>query len=200
MTSTASDTRTRIFEAELCDNIKPLTQFALKRTGDAVLAADLVQSTLERALVFRNRFEAGTNMRAWLFTMLKRVHLNHIRKHQRETGTDAAEYIDRTMSAPATQERHMELIDLAAALTTLSTQQQEALLVVVVANNDCNYAASRCGCRVGTIKSRVSRGREGILAYFNGLHHPRRSRLEVDRMAARLRIAAFGTDDTRHAA
>ena len=146
------------FRDELVANLPRLRAFAISLCGTPHQADDLVQETLLKALANRDKFEEGTNLRAWLFTILRNVYFSLHRKRRREV-----EDVDRSMAAALVvapeQYGHVELKDFQRALLQIPDEQREALLLVGAAGFSCEEAATVAGCAVGTIKSRVSRAR-----------------------------------------
>ena len=138
--------------------IPNLRAFAISLCGDADKADDLVQDTLMRAWDHLDKFQEGTNLRAWLFTILRNAYFSHYRKRRREVedrdGTRAAE-----LAVLPEQHGHLDLQDFRRALATLPPDQREALVLVGAAGFSYEEAANVCGCAVGTIKSRVNRAR-----------------------------------------
>jgi RNA polymerase sigma-70 factor (ECF subfamily) len=149
------------FKDELLVVVPRLRRYAMSLTHDPTEADDLVQLTLLRAWEFRDRFERGTNLVGWLFTILRNGHLNGRRKYWREVadpdGTHAG-----TLAEPARQDHTVDLQDLQAALGRLDSAHREALTLVTVEGLTYDAAAAIIGCPAGTVKSRVSRARERL--------------------------------------
>ncbi len=146
------------FSAEILALVPKLRAFATSLCGDPVQADDLVQETLVRAISNRDRFEPGTNMGAWLFTILRNQFHSEFRKRRREVADPDGAYADQIETPPA-QVPHLELKDLQHALLSLPPEQREALLLVGAEGLSYDEAAAICGVSPGTIKSRVSRAR-----------------------------------------
>ncbi|HEY5101173.1 MAG TPA: sigma-70 family RNA polymerase sigma factor, partial [Steroidobacteraceae bacterium] len=134
---------------------------------DAVRAADLVQEALLRAFSNIERFQPGTNLKAWLFTILRNEHYSQLRRQKFEAvGVDTS-----TLPEPSVQPDHdgeLELRELHNALLTLPDGQRKALLLVSASGLSYEEAAAICGCAVGTIKSRVARAREMLVEMLDG--------------------------------
>lgn len=131
--------------------------------GKPDLADDLVQETLLKAWAARDRFEPGSNMRAWTFIILRNAYLTEMRRN-RFRGDYDQDYAERTLVEPAGQEGPVHLADLHRALLTLPAERREALLLVGAGGFSYEEAAEICGCAVGTIKSRVGRARATLTA------------------------------------
>ena len=147
--------------------------FARSLCRDAVRAADLVQEALLRAFSNIERFQPGTNLKAWLFTILRNEHYSQLRRQKFEAvGVDTS-----TLPEPSVLPDHdgeLELRELHNALSTLPTGQRTALLLVSASGLSYEEAAGICGCAVGTIKSRVARARGMLLQMLDG-RAPRRT-------------------------
>jgi RNA polymerase sigma-70 factor, ECF subfamily len=138
--------------------IPNLRAFAVSLTGDHHLANDLVQETLLKAWTHREKFEPGTNLRAWLFTILRNSYFSEFRKRRREVQDVDGEAAAR-LSTPPAQHGHLDLEDFKRALAQLSSDHREALLLVGAEGFSYEEAAEICGCAIGTVKSRVNRAR-----------------------------------------
>ena len=149
------------FKDQLAAVIPHLRAFGRSLSGSRDLADDLVQETLLKAWAARSRFQAGTNMRAWTFIILRNLFLSQMRRARFKGEWDdiAAAKI---LAAPASQDRHIELGDLQRALMHLPQPQREALILVGAGGFAYEEAAEICNCAVGTIKSRVARGRVAL--------------------------------------
>jgi RNA polymerase sigma-70 factor (ECF subfamily) len=135
-----------------------LRAFAMSLSGNADRADDLVQGTLLRAIANINSFEPGTNMQAWLFTILRNLFRSEFRKRRREVEDADGSYVDSLISAPQ-QPGRLEFKVLFSALAKLPLVQREALLLVGAAGFSYDEAAAICEIPVGTIKSRANRAR-----------------------------------------
>ena len=155
------------FKAELAKVIPQLRAFGRSLSGNRDLADDLVQETLMKAWAARSRFQAGTNMRAWTFIILRNLFLSQMRR-SRFTGEWDELVADRLLAAPAGQDRQIELGDVERALQHLPQSQREALILVGAGGFAYEEAAEVCGVAVGTIKSRVARGRVALEALMSG--------------------------------
>jgi RNA polymerase sigma factor (sigma-70 family) len=154
------------FKVQLSQVIPHLRAFGRSLSGNRDTADDLVQETLLKAWAARARFQAGTNMRAWTFIILRNLFLSQMRRARFKGEWDEIT-ASKLLAAPASQDRHVELGDMQRALMHLPQPQREALILVGAGGFAYEEAAEICGCAVGTIKSRVARGRvalEGLLS------------------------------------
>ncbi len=149
------------FKVELGRVIPHLRAFGRSLSGNRDLADDLVQETLLKAWAARKRFQAGTNMRAWTFIILRNLFLSQMRRARFKGEWDELT-ASKLLAAPASQDRHVELGDMQRALLHLPQPQREALILVGAGGFAYEEAAEICGCAVGTIKSRVARGRVAL--------------------------------------
>ena len=147
---------------DLIAAIPKLRAFAVSLSGKSDRADDLVQETLTKALQNLPSFETGSNLLAWLFTILRNTYYSEFRKRQREVADIDGKYTASLVSK-ASQEDHLELLDFHAALQKLPPDQREALILVGASGMSYDEAAEICKCAVGTVKSRVSRGRQRLL-------------------------------------
>jgi RNA polymerase sigma-70 factor (ECF subfamily) len=151
----------KAFKDELSSIIPQLRAFGRSLSGNRDMADDLVQETLLKAWAARDRFQAGTNIRAWTFIILRNLFLSQMRRARFKGEWDEL-VADRLLSAPAGQDKQIELADLQRALLELPAAQREALILVGAGGFAYEEAATICDCAVGTIKSRVARGRAAL--------------------------------------
>jgi len=111
-----------------------------------------------KAWVSMDSFAEGTNLTAWLFTILRNIYYSEYRKRRRET-PDPDGIMAGKLVAPASQPGHMDLLDFKAALQKLPLDQREALILIGASGLSYDEAATICGCAPGTMKSRVNRAR-----------------------------------------
>ncbi|MBV9348536.1 MAG: sigma-70 family RNA polymerase sigma factor [Pseudolabrys sp.] len=138
-----------------------LRAFAISLSGNVDRADDLVQETLLRAWAHLDSFQPGTNMAAWLFTILRNLFRSEYRKRHREVEDADGKYSARLAAMPE-QTGHLELGEFKHALEALHPDQREALILVGASGFSYEEAANICGCAVGTIKSRVNRARSRL--------------------------------------
>jgi RNA polymerase sigma-70 factor (ECF subfamily) len=124
-------------------------------------ADDLVQETLMKAWSNLGSFTEGSNMSAWLFTILRNIFYSEYRKRRREVADPEGQIAAKLATAPS-QSGHMDLLDFREALQKLPPDQREALILVGASGLSYEEAASICNCAVGTMKSRVNRARNRL--------------------------------------
>ena len=167
------------FKDQLAQVIPHLRAFGRSLSGSRDLADDLVQETLLKAWAARKRFQAGTNMRAWTFIILRNLFLSQMRRARFKGEWDELT-ASKILAAPASQDRHVELGDMQRALMHLPQPQREALILVGAGGFAYEEAAEICGCAVGTIKSRVARGRVALEQLLSGGKLPSRRQHKTD--------------------
>jgi RNA polymerase sigma-70 factor (ECF subfamily) len=141
-----------------------LRRYARSLTYDAIDADDLVQECLARALRKLHLWKVGTDLRAWLFSILHNEYVSQIRRAARQsTAVDWSEYESTLTCAPG-QIEHLEIRDLVRALISLPEEQRTAVLMIGLGKGDYYEVASACKVPVGTIRSRLSRGRKALRA------------------------------------
>lgn len=138
-----------------------LRAFAYSLSGSVDRADDLVQETLTRAIAKIDHFTPGTNLNAWLFTILRNYFRSEFRKQRREVEDVDGKHADRLVSQPE-QVGRVEFEEFREALSTLPDNQREALILVGASGFSYEEAAEICGCAVGTVKSRVNRARSRL--------------------------------------
>lgn len=146
------------FKRDLLAAMPSLRAFAISLAGKVDRADDLVQETLTKAWAHQNSYTPGTNLRAWLFTILRNEFYTTLRKRGREV-EDADGGIALNVAVHPAQDGHMDMTDMKTALARLPADQREALLLVSASDMSYEEAAVICGVAVGTIKSRVNRAR-----------------------------------------
>lgn len=146
------------FKSNMLATIPSLRAFALSLSGASDKADDLVQETLVKAWHKQSSFQPGTNIRAWLFTILRNEFYSQMRKRGREV-SDADSALTNAMAVHPDQSGKMDLQDMKKALLLLPEDQREAIMLVGANGLSYEEAAEVCGCAIGTVKSRVSRAR-----------------------------------------
>jgi RNA polymerase sigma-70 factor, ECF subfamily len=155
------------FKDQIAAVIPQLRAFGRSLSGSTDRADDLVQEAVLRAWAARDRFQEGTSFKAWTFTILRNLFLSQMRRTRFTAEWDdlAAE---RVLAAPADQDRHIHVADVQRALAKLPEAQREALVLVGAGGVTYEEAAEICDCPIGTIKSRVARGRNALIALIEG--------------------------------
>lgn len=156
------------FATQAMQYIPRLRRYARALTGDASAADDLVQDALERALVKQNLWREGTDLRAWLFTVMHNVFVNQVRSAavSRTVQLDDDALADRPQ--PQSTDR-LEIRDLDAALQALPEEQRAVVLLVGLEQMTYDEAACVLEVPIGTVMSRLSRGRERLRRLMQGL-------------------------------
>lgn len=155
----------KAIEAEL----PGLRRYARALQGSTGAADDLVQDSVERALSRLHLFRDGTNMRAWLFTILHNVHANAMRRQNRaidSQSTDSGNGVEG--ASPPSQGDGLEIRDLARALADLGDDQRQVVLLVGLEGMSYREVAEVLAIPVGTVMSRLARGRERLRKLMGG--------------------------------
>src|SRR5215468_4194118 len=152
--------RKNVREAML-EAVPSLRAFAISLCGNVDRADDLVQEALLRAWANMGSFQPGTNMSAWLFTILRNLFRSEYRKRRREVEDVDGSYADTLTSLPE-QNSRLEIVEFRDALKLLPSEQRESLVLIGASGFSYEEAAQICGCAVGTIKSRVNRARSRL--------------------------------------
>ena len=146
------------FHSDLLAAIPSLRAFAVSLAQNADKADDLVQETLVKAWDKQKSFQPGTNLKAWLFTILRNEFYSQMRKRGREVQDTDGAFTER-MSVHPSQYGVLDMADFKKALDTLPPDQREAIVLIGASGFSYEEAADICHCAVGTMKSRVSRAR-----------------------------------------
>ena len=160
-----------LIEAE----IPRLRRYARYLAREADRADDLVQECLMRAIAKIDSWTPGTNLRAWLFVILRNCHINEVRRGQRTSlmGETSSDYD--VVPTPASQEAHMSLLEVRDAYLNLSEEHREVLLLVAIEGLQYEEAAGILEIPVGTIRSRLSRARQTLRDALDGSGRSRRA-------------------------
>jgi len=156
--SAADDTLHRDIEAL----IPRLRRYARQLTRDPIAADDLVQDCIARALAKIHLWDPGTDLRAWLFTILHNQYIGLARRDMRQRAHTQSPSLDYNLALPPTQGVRLELRDLERALAKLPEEQRSVILLIGLEGMGYEEAASVVNLPVGTVRSRVSRGREAL--------------------------------------
>jgi len=150
---------------DILASVPSLRAFAISLSGNGDRADDLVQETLLRAIANIDSFQPGSNLPAWLFTILRNLFRSDYRKRRREVEDSEGNYA-KTLKTQPSQSAHLEFEEFRVALEKLPQDQREALILVGASGFSYEDAAAICGCAVGTIKSRVCRARDRLALIF----------------------------------
>ena len=149
-------------ESELRTLLPGLQRFAYFLTRDSERAADLVQDTIERALKKEHLFD-GSNLRAWLTTMCRRIFLNDIRSAKcRGVAINIDGATGEQLSVAPPQEAHLRVKEVAAAFSRISMIDKQVLSLIAIDGRSYKDAAVSIGVPVGTVRSRLSRARDHL--------------------------------------
>ena len=140
-----------------------LRRFAVGLSGNAADGDDLCQAAIERALVNRGKWQEGTRLDSWMYTMMRTIWIDVARARQRRGQSFVSDEAGAAVGAEGAQESAVELGNVERALSRLPEEQREAVLLVMVEGYAYKEAAAIVGCPVGTLNSRLVRGRDALL-------------------------------------
>ena len=146
---------------EMMPYLPQLRAFARSLTGNRERADDLVQDTIIRALNAEHQFNVGTNLKAWLMTILRNHYINGLRQKKWE-GDSIDDLPEGVFSTPAVQDDKVALREVSVVLMKMSPEHREVLVLISAAGLSYEEAAEVCGCAVGTVKSRLNRARSEL--------------------------------------
>lgn len=158
------------FELDLLELMPLLQGWARRRTQSADAANDLLQDTLVRALQARNGFSDGTNLRAWLFMIMRNLAADEGRRRTRRGPHLPLEETTLPLSVRPRQDSDLAMRDLQRAFSGLTEEQQELLLRVAAGDETYLELAETYGIAIGTVKSRVARARDRLRGRMQRLH------------------------------
>ena len=156
-----------VFRDQLVAIIPALRSFARGLCGWRGMADDMAQEAMVRAWAARASYIQGTNFRAWIFIILRNQYYSTIRKDARMSTWDP-EAAERLLVEAPSQQDGIHVSDVAKALQKLPPEQREVLLIVGASGASYEEAAEIIGCAVGTIKSRLARGRKALALLIDG--------------------------------
>jgi RNA polymerase sigma-70 factor (ECF subfamily) len=178
-----------IFREDIAALIPHLRAFARSLTsGDVHLSDDLVQDTILKAIEAQAQFQPGTNLKAWLFTILRNQHLSLMRR--KRTRNEVADVeLEQLVTVPAFQESRIEIEAFRRAFRELGADHRAVLVLVCVQGLPYDEVARVMGCEVGTVKSRVNRARNALKRMLLGDELPVRPTPAVaERLGERARV------------
>ncbi|WP_299815851.1 sigma-70 family RNA polymerase sigma factor [uncultured Roseibium sp.] len=176
------------FKEDLVASIPRLRAFARSISGNRDRADDLVQETLAKAIANKDKFTEGTNLTAWLITILRNQYYSVGRKMQREVADPDGEHAASLESKPQ-QNGHLEMRDFLSALQVLPDDQREALILIGASGFSYEEAAEILGVKIGTVKSRVSRARLRLEDLMSGVERFERSEVAIAESASMINDA-----------
>lgn len=153
---------TKAFETLLIDLLPKMRRFACGLTGSTADGDDLCQMTVERALARRNQWQEGTRLDSWMYKIMRNLFIDEIRASRRRSETFVAEEAGLSVGSSGGQEASVELTMIDRAMMQLPDEQREAVLLVMVEGCSYKEAAEIVGCPVGTLNSRLVRGRDAL--------------------------------------
>jgi RNA polymerase sigma-70 factor, ECF subfamily len=157
----------KLFRDQLVALLPSLRAFSRGLCGNRDMADDLAQDTMMRAWAARESYTQGSNFRAWMFMIMRNQFYTTIRKNSRMTSLDP-EVAERLLVVAPAQQNGINLGDIAKALQRLPAEQREVLLLIGASGLSYEEAAEVTGCAMGTIKSRLARGRTALAAMIDG--------------------------------
>lgn len=160
--------RTDGFEDGILNLLPRLRRFASGLARNQADADDLCQMTIERALRSRDQWQQGTRLDSWIYRIMRNIWIDTARAAARRTANLADEEQGLAVGASGGQEDSVMLRDVDRALAKLPDTQREAVLLVMVEGYSYQEAADIVGCPVGTLNSRLVRGRDALLALMEG--------------------------------
>ncbi len=148
----------------MLDLLPRLRRFATGIAGQRADADDLCQMTIERALTNRDKWREGTRLDSWMYRMMRNIWIDQTRARSRRSQTFVAEDAGLSVGADGAQESAVELSNVDRAMARLPEEQREAVMLVMVEGFSYREAAEIVDCPVGTMNSRLVRGRDALLA------------------------------------
>lgn len=157
----------KVFRDQLVALLPSLRAFARGLCGHREMADDLAQDTMMRAWAARSSYTQGTNFRAWMFMIMRNQFYTTIRKNSRMTSLDP-EVAERVLVVAPAQQNGINVDDVAKALQKLPAEQREVLLLIGANGLSYEEAADVIGVAMGTVKSRLARGRTALAVLIDG--------------------------------
>lgn len=157
----------KIFRDQLLALLPSLRAFSRGLCGNRDMADDLAQDTMMRAWAARASYTQGSNFRAWMFMIMRNQFYSTLRKNKRMTSLDP-EVAERVLVVAPAQQNGINVDDVAKALQKLPAEQREVMLLIGANGLSYEEAAQIIGCAMGTVKSRLARGRSALTALING--------------------------------
>lgn len=158
---------------EIETQIPNLRRYAMVLAHNPVAADDLLQQSMTRALMKSHLFEPGTNLRAWLFTIMHNVHVSNVRHVAAASPAVDPDMVENTYGGPAPQDSVIALRAMRKALAAIPDGQRAAVLMAGVEGMSYEEIADRLNISIGTVKSRIHRGRRALRSALYGRIRPR---------------------------
>lgn len=159
---------TQTFEQQVLALLPRLRRFAIGLAGSSADGDDLCQMTIERALTRRDQWQEGSRLDSWMYRIMRNILIDERRSSARRSQTFVDEEAGLAVGADGAQEAHVELSLVDRAMQKLPPEQREAVLLVMVEGYAYKEAAEIVGCPVGTLNSRLVRGRDTLLELLEG--------------------------------
>lgn len=156
------------FENQVLDLLPRLRRFAIGLAGSRADGDDLCQMTIERALARREQWQEGTRLDSWMYRIMRNIFIDEARATARRRETFVDPDAGTAVGGDGGQEAAVELTLVDRAMTRLPEEQREAVLLVMVEGWSYKEAAEIVGCPVGTLNSRLVRGRDALMAMLEG--------------------------------
>jgi len=157
----------RQFTRQLNDVLPAVRRFALRLCNHRAMAEDMTQEAVMRGWAARAHFTPDSDLRAWLCVILRNCYYTTLKRERRNMPWDP-DLADQVLVSPPNQENSTLVDDVAKAMLRLPLAQREALMLVAVEGLSHADVARQCGCALGTVKSRLARGRQALLKAVNG--------------------------------
>ncbi|WP_340587504.1 RNA polymerase sigma factor [Erythrobacter alti] len=152
------------FEEQVLDLLPRMRRFAAGLTGHPADGDDLCQMTIERVLTSQDKWQEGTRLDSWMYRIMRNLWIDETRSRSRRSQTFVAEDAGLGIGGEGAQEATVELSNVDRAMQKLPEDQREAVLLVMVEGYAYKEAAEIVGCPVGTLNSRLVRGRDALMA------------------------------------
>lgn len=152
------------FENQVLDLLPRLRRFAIGLAGSRADGDDLCQMTIERALARRKQWQEGTRLDSWMYRIMRNIFIDEARATARRRETFVDPDAGLAVGGDGSQEAAVELSLVDRAMARLPEEQREAVLLVMVEGWSYKEAAEIVGCPVGTLNSRLVRGRDALMA------------------------------------
>ena len=171
------------------EQIPRLRRYARALTRNVTVADDLVQDCLTRAIGKQHLWQSGTDLRAWLFTILHNQHVNYVRRSVKEGVGIGLDEVASVMPIQSNAEPSLELRDLQGAIAKLQIEQRQVILLVGLEGLDYEGTAKILNVPIGTVRSRLSRGRSELRKLMGYIEGPENAPAEAQEYCVQKRAA-----------